>query len=204
MRSSSEGESGFDAPVPRGLGVEGPEEKGQEETPGIRVLGLILILFALSIGFCLGLGLYRYAYDRGLTYGLSVGRYHYSSTNPRDLNPRELGNAFLTASMVPLDILVHVVPQDQIPKICHDKDAYACTSEIGDVCQVWFPTELIKFSPYFGTAEWVDHYDNGVIPHEFLHCIYPNWHQPFTDMLAALTKNFLNPAPRGSGAEQSP
>jgi hypothetical protein len=198
MRSSSEGESGFDAPVPGGLGVEGPEEKGQEETSGIRVP---LLAIALSFVLFLGFGLYRYAYDRGLTYGLSVGRYHYSS---RDLNHRELGNAFLTASMVPLDILVHVVPQDQIPKICHDKDAYACTSEIGDVCQVWFPTELIKFSPYFGTAEWVDHYDNEVIPHEFLHCIYPNWHQPFTDMLAAVTKNFLNPAPRGSGAEQSP
>jgi hypothetical protein len=125
--------------------------------------------------------------------GVLVGQPSYQTVTPTNISqhllndPRLLNGERLNAPIPEMDILVRIVPATTLEKHCKSQEAYACTYGRSVPCTVYFPAgEMVEFDPQTEYAAWQNTLDNEVLPHEFLHCIYPNWHQPFTDRLNAI------------------
>lgn len=125
----------------------------------------------------------------GFGLGMEIAHPFYNELQPVNLTSKELSFAQLTKQTQPIDILVKIVPVDQIADICGDKDAYACSRAYNNPCTVWIPADQeIVFDPQSARASWEDPFDGNTLAHEFLHCYFPNWHQPFTDLENKLKK----------------
>ena len=105
----------------------------------------------------------------------------FNNVKPYLMSKDELSKQFLSAPIPEIDIVVRIEPKENLAVDCGDLNAVACQSG-NDPCVVYFPADqVVDFFPHSGTAYW-DHAHNGeTLAHEFLHCIYGNWHQPFTD-----------------------
>ena len=113
---------------------------------------------------------------------------------PTMLDAKTLGAQF--SQVVPsFDIVVHFIDDEKIYELCGPL-SLGCASA-GAPCNVYLPAgKMISAYPNTQSAFWKtplsDHDD--IFAHEFLHCLYPNWHQPWTD---AYKKSFT--VRKGSG-----
>jgi len=124
----------------------------------------------------------------GFAFVAALGDPHYRLTKPVLVSAPLLTKSALEGRLPVMDVLVRFETKEAIHAICGD-DAYACTSHATAPCTVHFPAgEAISFSPLMGSARWSDSFDSAAIPHEILHCVYPNWHDPFTKARAEVKR----------------
>jgi len=123
--------------------------------------------------------------------GFTAGASWVAATPPsRNLTTEELSHSRLEQKLPPMDIVVHLVPD--VNKYCDSSvtlgGAYACATG-SRTCDVYIPSDIsVVFFPTDGTAYWDNPYDGNTLAHEFLHCVYPNWHQPYTNKVIAIKK----------------
>ena len=100
---------------------------------------------------------------------------------PYTMTASEQAAESLSAPIPPLDILVRIIPKEQLAITCNDLSALAC-QQGNDPCIVYFPAEqIVDFQPKEQNAYWQNRHNGDMLAHEFLHCIYGNWHQVYTD-----------------------
>jgi hypothetical protein len=120
------------------------------------------------VGYLMGL-------NDGRSRGFLVG------PQPQDLSSDELAMPSLVAQLPPMDIVVHLVTRDEIPLHCRSPGALACSYAYERPCEVWIPAMSVRYEPATEYAYWnEDGWHDTFVPHEFLHCIHPNWHDPWT------------------------
>lgn len=110
--------------------------------------------------------------------------------SPTMLSGAELAATGDHVAVVPsMDVLVHFVSVAELTRECHTDDArvVACSRWGVSPCEVFLPAgHRVAFFPHIEMALWDDGADSmdEMLVHELLHCVHPNWHQPFTDELA--------------------
>lgn len=134
----------------------------------------------LGIGFLLG-----------LTMSLPTGYDGLRSVSPIALTAKQLTNTEMETTLPEMDVVISLVSQAEIEKKCVTKGGLvgiACTHPYERPCHVYLPVSstAVRFWPNQEEARWAN-YDvasnmERVLPHELLHCVYPNWHQPWTNV----------------------
>jgi hypothetical protein len=117
----------------------------------------------------------------------------YQTVDWRHLTADELGHDSFTQEMPPMDILVRFVDHKDFWREMQQRGAVAYTypAFFKKPCTVTLPAgRTIRAWPRAESAIWdppllSDPQANDVFAHEFLHCLYPNWHAPWTALYTA-------------------
>ena len=153
---------------------------------------IVMILAWTAAAFCLG------ATVEAPSYVLP----RLISGHPTDLPEADLTSTrgFRYASVTSMDVVLHVATPEQLHHACGG-DFWACAVTWPGVdrpCEIYFPSDqLVRYDPWTGRALWVN--PNGdpstvddTFAHELLHCVHPNWHEPFTEVREKVQKIIMN------------
>ena len=156
-------------------------------------VAIVLILAWTAAAFCLGAAVETPSY---VSPRLVSG-------HPADLSEADLTSTrgFRYARVPAMDVVLHLVPVAELHAICGDDADWACSQSwegYGRPCEIWFPADqVVSYQPWTGRAVWARPNGNpatedDTFAHELLHCVHPNWHEPFTEVRERVQKIIMN------------